>query len=239
MISSSPPSSHGVGSAARRRGASAPRSRPAGARGELEGRARAGGDVPDGQHRRARLDARAKTLRPASRRRQGFAAVIFDAVANEPGAASTRGPLKRRAGLGENRRGVPLRADSVCPRHGAPRALRHERGRCRGSSSRPPRARGSRTSTAAASSTSRVGIGCQNLGHGFGAGRGGDPRAGRPLPAPVLHGRRPTSRMSRSAGGWRSSHRAAGAEQRVVLVNSGGGGRGRSEDRPRGDRDER
>ena len=33
------------------------------------------------------------------------------------------------------------------------------------------------------------GLGCQNLGHGHARGRRRDARAGRPLPAPVLHGR--------------------------------------------------
>ncbi len=52
-------------------------------------------------------------------------------------------------------------------------------------------------------------------------GRRGDQGAGRPLSAPVLHGRRRTSRSWTCASGSPSCRRAAGGEQRSILVNSG------------------
>ena len=71
------------------------------------------------------------------------------------------------------------------------------------------RAPGSGTSTAAATSTSRAGSAARTRVTAS-QRRRGDPRAGRPVPPPVLHGRRPTSRTSRSAAGSPSSRRAAG-----------------------------
>ncbi len=91
----------------------------------------------------------------------------------------------------------------------------------RHSSSTARRAPGSATSTARSYIDFAGGIGCQNTGHGFAARRRGDPRAGRPLPPPVLHGRGATSRTSTSAGGLPSSRRARASEQKRVLVNSG------------------
>ena len=69
------------------------------------------------------------------------------------------------------------------------------------------------------------------------AGRRGDPRAGRPLPAPVLHGRHPTSRTSRSAAGSRELSPCAGEEPAQHPAELGrGGDRERGQDRARRDR---
>ena len=80
------------------------------------------------------------------------------------------------------------------------------------------------------------GIGCQNLGHGPPTVVARDPRAGRPLPAPVLHGRDATSRTSRSAGGSPSSRRARAASSSAAPELRRRGGRERGQDRARRDR---
>ena len=128
------------------------------------------------KHSRYGQAPRTRVCDIVSKTRRGFAS---------PGVHCARG-----AGRGRIAR-VSLRertaSDDVLE---ARRALRRaRRRRRRRSSSRAPRARRSRTSTARVYLDFAGGIGCQNTGHGLRAGRRRDPRAGRPLPAPVLHGR--------------------------------------------------
>ena len=79
------------------------------------------------------------------------------------------------------------------------------------------------------------GIACQNTGHGFASRRRCDPRAGRPVPAPVLHGRelRAVRGGVPAAGGALAVHRVSaevGSRQQRR-----GGGRECRQDRARGD----
>ena len=83
------------------------------------------------------------------------------------------------------------------------------------------------------------GIACQNLGHGNAGGRAGDPRAGRPLPPPVLHGRRRTSRTSRSPRSSTSSGPAQAATKSILAQLGRRGDRERGQDRARRDRPRR
>ena len=80
------------------------------------------------------------------------------------------------------------------------------------------------------------GIGCQNLGHGHARGRRGDPRAGRPLPAPVLHGRH----LRAVRRGLPAARRAVAVPRRRAEVAARQlrrrGGRERRQDRARRDR---
>ena len=64
------------------------------------------------------------------------------------------------------------------------------------------------------------GIGCQNLGHGYAAVVRGDPRAGRPLPAPVLHGRHVRA-LRRGLPAARRALAVRGRRRRALLLNSG------------------
>ena len=101
-----------------------------------------------------------------------------------------------------------------------PRALR-ERRRVDAASRRRPR-RGARVTDV----DGRVfvdfagGIGCQNTRPPVRAGRRGDPRAGRPVPAPVLHGRHVRA-VRRGVPAARGAVALPGAEQKSILVNSG------------------
>ena len=63
------------------------------------------------------------------------------------------------------------------------------------------------------------GLGCQNTGHGFAARC--DPRAGRPLSPPVLHGRDVRAVRRGLQAPRRDAGRSRGVETKSLLVNSG------------------